>query len=272
MGSIETCAGSDVEGKEATVPSLRSLAYELYERRLRRNLPPDRIPHHIGVMCDGNRRWARKSGEDVEDGYIAGGEKIPQFLGWCQDLGVGVVTLWLLSTDNFGRPEGEVKPILDVITDLVSTLADTGEWRLRPMGALDMLPDATSRALKEAADRTASIDGMQVNVAVAYGGRRELTDAMRSVLLEYASRGTSIEELADILDVEHIAEHLYTRGQPDPDLVIRTSGEQRLSGFLLWQTAHSEYYFCEALWPDFRHIDFLRAIRSYAERERRFGA
>ncbi len=253
------------------MPSLRSLAYELYERHLRKSLPADRIPHHIGVMCDGNRRWARKSGEEVEDGYIAGGEKIPEFLGWCQDLGVEVVTLWLLSTDNFGRPEHEVKPILDVVENLVDTLAAAGKWRLRPMGALDLLPDATARALKEAAERTAGIDGMEVNVAVAYGGRRELTDAMRSLLNEYASRGTSIEELADILDVEHIAEHLYTRGQPDPDLVIRTSGEQRLSGFLLWQSAHSEYYFCEALWPDFRHVDFLRAVRSYAERERRFG-
>jgi short-chain Z-isoprenyl diphosphate synthase len=254
------------------LPSAWSLAYDLYERRLRRSLPTDRIPHHIGIMCDGNRRWARKSGEHVADGYIAGGEKIPEFLGWCQDLGVEVVTLWLLSTDNLGRPEHEVQPILDVVSDLVTRLADTGQWRLRPMGALDLLPDSTSRALKEAEDRTAAIDGMQVNVAVAYGGRRELADAVRALLQEHASKGTSIEELAEILDVEHIAEHLYTKGQPDPDLVIRTSGEQRMSGFLLWQSAHSEFYFCEALWPDFRRTDFLRAVRAYAERERRFGA
>ena len=112
---------------------------------------------------------------------------------------------------------------------------------------------------------------MTVNIAVAYGGRRELADAVRSLLHEHAAQGTTIEELAEVIDVEHIAEHLYTRGQPDPDLVIRTSGEQRMSGFLLWQSAHSEFYFCEAMWPDFRRTDFLRAIRAYAARERRFG-
>ena len=127
-------------------------------------------------------------------------------------------------------------------------------------------------ALKAAADATADVDGVTVNVAVGYGGRREIADAVRSLLLAQADNGLSIEQVAEVLDVDHIAEHLYTRGQPDPDLVIRTSGEQRLGGFLLWQSAHSEFYFCEALWPDFRRVDFLRALRAYAERERRFGA
>ena len=113
---------------------------------------------------------------------------------------------------------------------------------------------------------------MLVNIAVGYGGRREIADAVRSLLQEHAERGTSLEELAEVIDVEHIAEHLYTKGQPDPDLVIRTSGEQRLSGFLLWQSAHSEFYFCEANWPDFRRVDFLRAMRAYTQRERRYGA
>jgi short-chain Z-isoprenyl diphosphate synthase len=139
------------------------------------------------------------------------------------------------------------------------------------MGALDLLPDRTARLLKEIDEQTSGIDGMNVNVAIGYGGRREIADAVRSLLQEHATRGTSIEEVAQLLDVEHIAEHLYTKGQPDPDLVIRTSGEQRLSGFLLWQSAHSEFYFCEAYWPDFRKVDFLRAIRSYAARHRRFG-
>jgi len=140
------------------------------------------------------------------------------------------------------------------------------------VGSLDLLPDQLGRVLKEAADTTEDRDGLIVNVAVGYGGRREITDAVRSLLQEHANRGTSIEDLAQVLDVEHIAEHLYTRGQPDPDLVIRTSGEQRMSGFLLWQSAHSEFYFCEAYWPDFRRIDFLRALRAYADRHRRFGA
>jgi len=124
----------------------------------------------------------------------------------------------------------------------------------------------------DAADDTAHYPGLLVNVAVGYGGRREIADAVRSLLQEQATKGTTIEELAEALDVEHIAEHLYTAGQPDPDLVIRTSGEQRLGGFLLWQSAHSEFYFCDAYWPDFRRVDFLRALRSYSARKRRFGS
>jgi short-chain Z-isoprenyl diphosphate synthase len=140
------------------------------------------------------------------------------------------------------------------------------------VGALDLLPAATAERLKAAEEATRDFDGLLVNVAVGYGGRREIADAVRSLLHEHAAAGSSLEELADIIDVEHIAQHLYTKGQPDPDLVIRTSGEQRLGGFLLWQSAQSEFYFCEAYWPDFRRVDFLRAIRAYAQRERRYGA
>ena len=135
-----------------------------------------------------------------------------------------------------------------------------------------MLPAGTAQVLKDAEDRTRDVDGLLVNIAVGYGGRREIADAVRSLLQEHATRGTSLEELAEVIDVEHIAEHLYTKGQPDPDLVIRTSGEQRLGGFLLWQSAQSEFYFCEAYWPDFRKVDFLRAIRAYSQRERRYGS
>jgi short-chain Z-isoprenyl diphosphate synthase len=252
--------------------SIGSLAYDLYERRLLRRLSPDQIPGHIGVMCDGNRRWAKEFGEGVEGGYIAGADKIEEFLSWCDQLHINLVTLWLLSTDNLGRPAEQVGPLLSVIEDLVDVLAEKGRWRVHPVGALDMLPSTTMNRLKAAADRTADIEGMTVNIAVAYGGRRELADAVRSLLHEHAERGTTLEELADVIDMEHIAEHLYTKGQPDPDLVIRTSGEQRMSGFLLWQSAHSEFYFCEAMWPDFRRTDFLRAIRAYAARNRRYGA
>jgi len=140
------------------------------------------------------------------------------------------------------------------------------------VGALSLLTTSTSRIMKEAEEATAGVQGSLVNVAVGYGGRREVVDAVRSLLQEHATQGTSLDELAQLLEVEHIAEHLYTKGQPDPDLVIRTSGEQRLSGFLLWQSAHSEFYFCEAYWPDFRRVDFLRAMRAYADRQRRFGA
>lgn len=250
---------------------LRSVLYGAYERRLARALAPTAAPKHVGVILDGNRRWAKGIGEDTAHGHRAGGDKVLEFLGWCDEAGVEHVTLWMLSTDNLARPAQELAALFEIIEDVVDRIAASGRWRVHPVGALDLLPAGMAQRLKEHEDRTRALPGMHVNVAIGYGGRREIADAVRSLLQEHAARGTSIEELAEILDVEHIAEHLYTRGQPDPELVIRTSGEQRLSGFLLWQSAHSEFYFCEALWPDFRHVDFLRALRAYAQRERRFG-
>jgi short-chain Z-isoprenyl diphosphate synthase len=251
---------------------VRDLAYRLYEHRIEASLSPQAIPRHVGVMCDGNRRWARSAGlADVSSGHQAGADKIFEVLQWCRQTGVEVVTLWLLSTDNLARPSTELEPLLRIIEDTVRELV-AQNWHVNPMGALDLLPGDTAQVLKDAADATANQNGLLVNVAVGYGGRREIADAVRSLLQDHATRGTTIEELAEVLDVEHIAEHLYTAGQPDPDLVIRTSGEQRLGGFLLWQTAHSEFYFCDAYWPAFRRVDFLRALRSYAARHRRYGA
>ncbi len=251
---------------------LRRVLYPAYEARIYRRLPAERLPKHVGVMLDGNRRWAKAVGADTAQGHRAGAANIEPMLGWCEDIGVEVVTLWLLSTDNLNRPSRELEPLLGIIIDAVETLAEQRRWRLHPVGALDLLPAKIAERLKEAAESTADVDGLLVNIAVGYGGRREIADAVRALLNEHAGRGTTLEELAEVLDVEHIAEHLYTKGQPDPDLVIRTSGEQRLGGFLLWQSAQSEFYFCEAYWPDFRRVDFLRAVRAYAERERRFGA
>jgi short-chain Z-isoprenyl diphosphate synthase len=251
--------------------AVRRVLYPAYEARLVRRLPPDRLPKHVGVMLDGNRRWARTVGRDSAHGYRAGAANISPLLEWCQEVGTEVVTLWLLSTDNLNRPAEQLRGLLGIIEDAVADLAEQRRWRLHPVGALDLLPDNTARRLKEAGDATRDVDGMIVNIAVGYGGRREIADAVRSLLHEHASKGTSIEELAEILDVEHIAEHLYTKGQPDPDLGYRTAGEQRLGGFLLWQSAQCEFYFCEAYWPDFRKVDFLRAIRAYSMRGRRFG-
>jgi len=251
---------------------LTDVLYGAYERRLLRQIPPDRRPRHVGVILDGNRRWATSQGSASDVGHRAGAAKTVEFLGWCEEADVEVVTLWLLSTDNLSRPEPELAALQAIIEETVTGLAETGRWRIHPVGALDLLPDRTARLLKQAAESTADTDGILVNVAVGYGGRREVVDAVRSLLTEHAKEGTSVEDIASMIDVEHIAEHLYTRGQPDPDLVIRTSGEQRLSGFLLWQSAHSEFYFCEAYWPDFRHVDFLRAMRAYAARQRRYGA
>jgi short-chain Z-isoprenyl diphosphate synthase len=250
---------------------LKRVLYPAYEARLVRRLPGEGLPKHVGVMLDGNRRWARAVGADTATGHRAGAANISPFLDWCDELGIEVVTLWLLSTDNLNRPPDELEPLLTIIGDVVSELAAAGRWRINPVGALDLLPDPTARTLKEAAAATRAVDGVLVNIAVGYGGRREIADAVRSLLHQHAKEGTSMEELAEAIDIEHIADHLYTKGQPDPDLVIRTSGEQRLGGFLLWQSAHSEFYFCEAYWPDFRRVDFLRALRAYALRNRRFG-
>jgi short-chain Z-isoprenyl diphosphate synthase len=252
---------------------VRDAVYSLYERRLRASLTGLPVPRHIAIMVDGNRRWAREAGfENVAEGHLAGARHIADLLRWCQEAGVEHVTIWLLSTDNLRRPASELEPLLRIIAGVADELAADGNpWRVHPMGALDLLPDETAAALKSAEERTAERDGLTVNVAVGYGGRHEIADAVRALLNEHAAAGTSIEELAEVIDVDHIAEHLYTKGQPDPDLVIRTSGEQRLSGFLLWQSVHSEFYFCDALWPDFRKIDFLRAIRDYGMRQRRYG-
>jgi short-chain Z-isoprenyl diphosphate synthase len=254
---------------------VRDLLYALYERRIRRQLAAaDALrPRHVALMLDGNRRWARDAGfTDVNTGHRVGAAKIEDLLGWCDEAGVEVVTLFLLSTDNLGRPADELGPLLEIIADVVDELTEpTAPWRLRVVGALDLLPAPMAQRLSTAASRTLDRTGMQLNVAVGYGGRQEIADAVRKLLLQYAETGSSIEELAEVLDVDHIAAHLYTSGQPDPDLVIRTSGEQRLSGFLLWQSAHSEFWFCEAYWPEFRKVDFLRALRDYSARHRRFG-
>jgi short-chain Z-isoprenyl diphosphate synthase len=252
---------------------VRQAVYSLYERRLRSYLEGLPIPQHVAIMIDGNRRWARAAGfDDVSQGHLVGAQHIANLLDWCTDVGVAHVTIWLLSTDNLRRPPAELDPLLGIIAGVADELSAAGRpWRLLVVGALDLLPSETAEALKAAEERTAGRDGLNVNIAVGYGGRREIADAVRSLLQEHAAAGTSLEELAEVIDVDHIAEHLYTRGQPDPDLVIRTSGEQRLSGFLLWQSVHSEFYFCDALWPDFRKIDFLRALRDYGQRQRRFG-
>lgn len=250
---------------------LRDVMYGVYARHLVSDLSSDRMPKHVGVILDGNRRWATMQGTGSEQGHRAGAAKIEEFLGWCEEANVEVVTLWLLSTDNLERPPAELEALLGIIAGTVTDLAATRRWRVHPVGALDLLPAHTAEALKEAEADTKDVQGLLVNVAVGYGGRREVVDAVRGLLAEHHLRGTSLDDLAAALDAEAIAEHLYTRGQPDPDLVIRTSGEQRLSGFLLWQSAHSEFYFCEAYWPDFRRVDFLRALRAYSQRHRRFG-
>ncbi|GAB2936846.1 isoprenyl transferase [Streptomyces mayteni] len=257
--------------KSAMKNTLRRVAVRLYARRVEGHLDTARGPKHIGVILDGNRRWAKAAGNTTKEGHEAGAAKIRDLLGWCAETDVEVVTLWLLSTDNLNRPPEELTPLLSIVEGAVRDLAEDGRWRVNHVGALDVLPERTRKVLREAEELAGKRPGIVVNVAIGYGGRQEITDAVRSLLAKRAADGRSLEEVAESLRTSDISDHLYTRGQPDPDLVIRTSGEQRLSGFMLWQSAHSEYYFCEAYWPAFRKVDFLRALRDYAARHRRYG-
>ncbi|MDR6939897.1 isoprenyl transferase [Arcanobacterium hippocoleae] len=245
--------------------------YSIYERRLSRQLAGQKLPAHIGIILDGNRRWAKSLGVAASSGHRKGADRVSEVLGWCDAAQIEIVTLWMLSTDNLARAAGELTELLDIIARLVETLSRKGHWRLLPIGDLSLLPAAIAKRISDACACTASFSGMTVNVAIGYGGRQEITRAVQSYLREQATHGVPLAVVAENISVESITDHMYTRGQPDPDLVIRTSGEQRMSGFLLWQTVHTEFYFCETYWPDFRRTDFLRALRDYSLRERRLG-
>ena len=250
---------------------IKSLLYPLYEWRIVRDLDFSKTPHHVGVILDGNRRWAKANPNQGDpNGHKAGASKIIEFLGWCDDADVRVVTLWLLSTDNFKRSAAEIDELLQIIGDTVDELAATGRWNIKAVGALDLLPEWLSQKLNSL--KPIRNDGVEVNVAISYGGRREIVDAVKSYLGEAEKSGHSLDQAKANLSAENISKFLYTAGQPDPELLIRTSGEQRLGGFMLWQSASSEFYFCEAYWPDFRRVDFLRALRAYSLRQRRFGS
>ena len=221
---------------------------------------------------DGNRRWAKSNfGATPEEGHRAGAQKIIELLEWCEEADVTIITLWLLSTDNLNRDPEELDSLLKIIASAVDRLDELGKWEIKPLGALELLPQWLQEKLKDVEQRSKGRTKIVVSVAIGYGGRHEIVDAVRNFIKDGIAAGESAIEIANTLSIDEISKHLYTAGIPDPELVIRTSGEQRLSGFLLWQSAHSEYYFCEAYWPDFRRVDFLRALRAYAQRHRRFG-
>ncbi|ORV09624.1 (2Z,6E)-farnesyl diphosphate synthase [Mycobacterium celatum] len=260
---------------EIIPPRLKEPLYRIYELRLRQGLAASKsaLPRHIAVLCDGNRRWARDAGyDDVSYGYRMGAAKIAEMLRWCAEAGIEMATIYLLSTENLQRNPDELAALIEIITDVVEEIcAPANRWSVRTVGDLELIGEEPARRLREAVEGTPSDAGFHVNVAVAYGGRQEIVDAVRALLNKKLANGASAEELVDAVTVDAISENLYTSGQPDPDLVIRTSGEQRLSGFLLWQSAYSEMWFTEAHWPAFRRVDFLRALRDYSLRHRRYG-
>jgi short-chain Z-isoprenyl diphosphate synthase len=257
-------------------PRLKEPAYRLYEMRLRQELAQSKSqqPRHIAVLCDGNRRWARDAGhDDVSYGYRMGARKIAEMLRWCQESGVEMATVYLLSTENLQRDPDELSTLIEIITDVVEEIcAPANRWSVRTVGDLELIGEEPARRLREAVESTTGNgSGFHVNLAVGYGGRKEIVDAVRSLLGKELANGVTGEQLIEAVTADAISENLYTSGQPDPDLVIRTSGEQRLSGFLLWQSAYSEMWFTEAYWPEFRRVDFLRALRDYTARHRRYG-
>jgi len=256
---------------------LTRVLYRLYEQRLLGDVLQHPRPRHLGLIQDGHRRYCRMVGlENFEDGYRLGGNKAEEVLCWCGELGIPLVTLWWLSTENLQRDLREVEAVLRVIDAKVVEWAEGGlarrlGLRMCPIGKLDLLPPATQEALERAEVATRHQNRMLLNVAVGYGGRQEIVDAIRRYLQHAAVQGFTLDETVGMLCPETLDKYLYTHECPDPDLIIRTSGEVRLSGFMLWQSAYSEFYFCDAYWPVFRKIDFLRAIRSYQQRGRRFG-
>jgi len=224
-------------------------------------------PRHVGIVLDGNRRWARQNGyQDVSEGHRIGFGKIPEVMDWCDAAGIEVVTLWMLSTDNVrSRSKAELEALYEIDADVAMKLVARRRFRVRFLGDAALLPERLVSVLREAEEQTRDIKGMQVNMGIAYGGREELLQAIQSLVVDAkSSRDTLVTE-------ERLAAHLMTAGLPDPDLIIRTSGENRTSGFLLWQAALSEFYFAQCYWPDFSEDELHRALLAYSRRDRRFG-
>ena len=253
---------------------IQGLLYYLYERRLFREIRKGSTPTHLGLILDGNRRYAMEMGYQVADGHREGARRLDEVLQWCADLDIEIVTVWVLSPENCRRDQDEVEALFKVISDKMDDLSHNhviskNKFKIKAFGNLDMLPEDVRQAISRCEKATAKHKRRMLNIAVGYGGRQEIVEAAKKALRE--KKVSSPEQLIESLTVDDITNHLYTCGIPDPDLIIRTSGEIRLSGFLLWQSAYSEFYFCDALWPLFRKVDFLRAIRSYQHRDRRFG-
>ena len=257
--------------------SIKSPFYWLYERRLASKVGDWDLPQHIGFIMDGNRRYARKFGFDhVSQGHLRGAQKLWDVLNWCFDVGVPVVTVWSFSLDNFERDTGEVEGLLSLFEEKTRELVHhedvhANEVRVRFLGRIDRLPQSLQEAIRDAEAATAEYERYRLNIAMAYGGRQEIASAIEGFLQDQKERGKSLDEVVECFHDESIEPYLYTYGQPEPDLIFRTSGEVRQSGFLLLQSAYSEFYFCDTNWPALLKIDLFRALRSYNDRHRRLG-
>ena len=247
---------------------LYTIFIDILEKEVRRGP----IPKHIGIIMDGNRRYAKKLGLDPKMGHIFGAKKLEEVLKWCLELGIREVTLYAFSTENFKRSQDEIEHIFNLMKSKLRELEKSevihkNEVQIRFIGKLELLPDDLRILMKKIEDLTRNYNKYRLNIAVAYGGRSEIVDAIRNIVKDALKGRIKAEDITE----DTISRYLYTKDSLDPDLIIRTSGEERLSNFLIWQSAYSELYFVDALWPEFTKLDFLLAIRSYQKRERRFG-
>lgn len=254
---------------------LRALGiYKLYEWWLEsqvRSLDP---PEHVALILDGNRRWASRQNLALWEGYRAGMRKADEVLRWSFDLGIKTMTLYVFSIENFRRPKGEVEGLMALCEEKFKEILENEDVhryrvRIKVLGDLELLPEGLRKLVPKVEDATAKYDSYWLNIALAYGGRREIVDAARRIGEEVLKGSLTPSEI----DEDLFTKYLYTSHlpKPEPDLIIRTSGEERLSGFLLWQSAYSELCFLDVYWPEFRRIDLLRAIRTFQRRKRRFG-
>ncbi|MBL6751475.1 MAG: di-trans,poly-cis-decaprenylcistransferase [Nevskia sp.] len=252
--------------------------YGLYERYLLRQVRRGPVPRHVGLILDGNRRFGRAQGfMHTRDAYSVGADKLDELLDWCVELGIPAITLWVFSTDNFSRPSEELTGLMAVTEAKLQALArdpriHSRRIRVCAVGRLDLLPESTVAAVRAAEAATQDYGDVRLTLAAAYGGREEITDAVQALLRGELAAGNTLQQAIEAVTPERIGRYLYAPDLPEPDLIIRTSGEVRLSGFMLWQSVYSEFYFTDIFWPAFRRIDFLRAVRSFQQRNRRFGS
>ncbi|WP_458454508.1 polyprenyl diphosphate synthase [Methanobrevibacter sp.] len=250
-----------------------NILYRLYEWYITRGLKPEKMPKHVAIIMDGNRRYSKLQGNmDVVKGHEIGVDTLEKVLDWSIELGIEIITVYAFSTENFNRPEHEVEGLMRLFVKNFKRLVDhpkihNNEVKVKVVGRTELIPESVRDAINEAEEATANYNKRLFNIAIGYDGRLEIIDSIKKIIEQVQAGKITIDDVNEDL----VSENLYTGGLADPNLIIRTSGEERLSGFLLWQSSYSELYFCETLWPELRKVDFIRAIRSYQERERRFG-
>ena len=250
-----------------------NIIYRLYDWYISRDLDPNKMPKHVAIIMDGNRRFAKLQGNiDVLKGHELGVDTLENVLDWSIELGIEIITVYAFSTENFKRPQKEVEGLMRLFVVNFKRLVDhekihKNEVRVKVVGRTELLPDDVKEAIDEAEEATKNYNKRFLNLAIGYDGRLEIIDSFKKIIKDVQEGKITVDDV----DEELVSKNLYTEGIDDPNLIIRTSGEERLSGFLLWQSSYSELYFCETLWPELRKVDFLRAIRSYQARERRFG-